>query len=1050
MANYNKSFNFRNGVQVDEDDLIVRSSLVGIGTTIPTAELDVRGTLKSTGIITANNLYVVGVATFATVQIGTGITIDGNAGVITAKFSGDGAGLFNIPTSQWVDVDPAIFPGVGLGYSSIYSGGTVGVGTTIPRAFLQIGGDPDLSQGGVGISSIGNIKASGIVTAGSFVGSGAGITAINASNITSGTLDTARLSSNISVSGLITATTFSGQVNAGTGTVTTLSGTTATYTTGNFTTGNITTGVVTTLSGTTATYTTGNFTTGNITTGVVTSLSGTTATYTTGNFTTGNITTGVVTTLTSTDATLTNISSSGISTLGTTSATNLTAQQLNVSGVSTFAGITTVTGQTLFAKQLNVSGIATAGTLRAGNVQLGVGAVNQIDTTSGNLVLDSAGGQLTVNDNIDVSGTSVLQGEVTANTGIVADTSTGAYLGQSGKEFSELWVDDIKIGVGVGNSNKIETTNQDLVLDAGTNQTLIDSNLRVAGVATVAGNLTLGSGIEPSTDNTVTLGTASKRFSSSQIAAIRIGVGATNKIDTVSGTSLTLDSSDGTTTVDDKLVVTGIGTFNSEVQFDIGVKPDTSKGAYIGTTGTPFSQAFINEIQIGVAQTNKIDTREGSLRLDGANNVVAVDNNLTVGGTSTLTGNLTVGGATDFVVNTSTSRVGVGTNILSRKFQVKDSVNLIAEFRTDTTDVTIGLGRSAVGAGQSVGKLFYSTRTLSLDNEDVGGLEFVTNSGNIGLNTGSFRWRWGQNNAIPLLDLTYDGKLGLGITNPTQTLHVVGTSTVTDLAFFNKASFVGVATFGGIVNFNSTVNINSAINLPQIISTNISTSTGFSTFFNVGITSSLLINPLGTGTSLSVGIGTTIPRFGIDAENTFAVLRGIGIGISNPVGILTTDYGITLGGISDFGYGKLITLEGSRVGIGTSLCDETCHVTVYGSVKVSPSTTDGIQSEVNYVNIRRTQVSIDDLSTFIVGPYPEGYGATILGRPRAVIDFGSAGSGTPPVGSALTSHRYLLPPIITTAQRSAIGVGTVAGAIIFNSDTNRHQGFDGTTWNDLY
>ena len=88
-------------------------------------------------------------------------------------------------------------------------------------------------------------------------------------------------------------------------------------------------------------------------------LSGTTATYDTGNFTTGNIVTGVVTTLTSTNATLTNINSSGISTLTTANVTNLTSQQLNVSGVSTFAGITTVTGNTLFARQLNVSGIST-------------------------------------------------------------------------------------------------------------------------------------------------------------------------------------------------------------------------------------------------------------------------------------------------------------------------------------------------------------------------------------------------------------------------------------------------------------------------------------------------------------------------------------------------------------------------------------------------------------------------------------------------------------------------------------------------------------------
>ena len=44
MANYNKQFNFRNGLQVDNDNLIVSpTGLVGIGTTIPTELLDVRG-----------------------------------------------------------------------------------------------------------------------------------------------------------------------------------------------------------------------------------------------------------------------------------------------------------------------------------------------------------------------------------------------------------------------------------------------------------------------------------------------------------------------------------------------------------------------------------------------------------------------------------------------------------------------------------------------------------------------------------------------------------------------------------------------------------------------------------------------------------------------------------------------------------------------------------------------------------------------------------------------------------------------------------------------
>ena len=40
MANYNKSFNFRNGVQVDNNNFVVNANgLVGIGTSIPSTFL---------------------------------------------------------------------------------------------------------------------------------------------------------------------------------------------------------------------------------------------------------------------------------------------------------------------------------------------------------------------------------------------------------------------------------------------------------------------------------------------------------------------------------------------------------------------------------------------------------------------------------------------------------------------------------------------------------------------------------------------------------------------------------------------------------------------------------------------------------------------------------------------------------------------------------------------------------------------------------------------------------------------------------------------------
>ena len=105
MANIRKTFNFREGVKVDDSVLVVAGQRVGIGSTVPTKVLDIKGDVISSGQITVSKLVVSGVSTFSDVNIGTGITIQASSGIITAnKFFGDGATLSNLPTSQWLSL----------------------------------------------------------------------------------------------------------------------------------------------------------------------------------------------------------------------------------------------------------------------------------------------------------------------------------------------------------------------------------------------------------------------------------------------------------------------------------------------------------------------------------------------------------------------------------------------------------------------------------------------------------------------------------------------------------------------------------------------------------------------------------------------------------------------------------------------------------------------------------------------------------------------------------------------------------------------------------
>ena len=165
MANYNKSFNFRNGVQVDDDNFIVNANgLVGIGTSIPREFLDVHGTAKVTGLVTATNLAITGVSTFySNVRVGSGITLYASTGIVSATaFYGDGQYLLNV---EQVAVDGWIVNAGNLSTTS-----KVGIGTTLSYYSLQVGLNP-LTGNGLSIDALtGNVNTTGIITAPRFIG----------------------------------------------------------------------------------------------------------------------------------------------------------------------------------------------------------------------------------------------------------------------------------------------------------------------------------------------------------------------------------------------------------------------------------------------------------------------------------------------------------------------------------------------------------------------------------------------------------------------------------------------------------------------------------------------------------------------------------------------------------------------------------------------------------------------------------------------------------------------------------------------------------------
>ena len=177
MANFSKSFNFRNGVQVDDDKFIVKptTGLVGIGSTAPTQLLDVAGNIKSDGVVNSANVEV---GTGITVGINSSISIDGVTGLITAvSYFGDGSTLTNvvaIATAGFTELSGTLSTthSVGIGSTQPFDFKLDVIGATRvvgPSTFVGVTTVSDLFADALGVSGVSKLTGGAIIERGATI-----------------------------------------------------------------------------------------------------------------------------------------------------------------------------------------------------------------------------------------------------------------------------------------------------------------------------------------------------------------------------------------------------------------------------------------------------------------------------------------------------------------------------------------------------------------------------------------------------------------------------------------------------------------------------------------------------------------------------------------------------------------------------------------------------------------------------------------------------------------------------------------------------------------
>ena len=911
MADIRKTFNFRDGVQVDDEVLVVRGNRVGLGTTSPDQLLDVRGNTNITGVTSTALFNVTGVGTFGGIKVGTGITLDSTSGVISATaFKGDGSTLSNLPTSQWTDVN------VGAGVSPIYVEGNVGIGTTDPANPLQIGGNPNNGIG-VGFSTSGNINASGIITATTFSGSLIG----NVTGDLTGTASTATLANTATVAVNAQGLTGSPSVTVsninvtGVGTVTSLEATSLTtpvfagHNSLRAPHGTTTTIVVTVAAKTAAHRYNGSGSSNGF------KLDGVEAPYLT--LTPGRTYRFDVSDGTNAGHPLKFYYDVDKTTPYTTGVT--------VSGVSGAIGsyvdlLVTDTTPSVLHYQCQTHA-------KMGNsVQTGSNILdtNYNTTVRGTVTATSFAGPLTGNVNGN------LTGDVTGNlTGIHTGAVTGDVTGNLTGNVT---------GNVTGNINSGISTITRIFTD----------DISITGVSTFTGN-----------------------------------IDANGDLDVDGHTEL------------DQLNVSGIGTLTRAFATTLKVSGiSTFDGAVDINSGVNISNNLVVSGNVDIDGNAELDDANVSGILTSASFIGPLTGNVT-GDATGLSGNpsinvtdLNVTGVSTVGVLTAVA-IGVGTNQASTDIQIFNASSSSSIVIGKNPPINVNNLQLRYG-GEGLNP-FDGLQSLELINHGTGNFIYQLTDA-----TSGFHWHRGS--FTPLMSLTGQGSLGIGITDPESTfrLTVNGQSNFVGLTTFKDNVFIdGFLQVGDATISNLTGNVTGAL-------------TG--SFLGISTIANLHINSIGNSQQTQTGLG---------------------------IGATSNNRLMTVGDPSDERL-RMIVSAGSTFGVGI------------GTDRISYYNGSGTSGAVSALEVSGpTRIYRGGLK---VGGQPD---FSVARGQRCAVDFSDAINSTDFNGAPLGAGAYVLLPRVSTTERNSLADGfnpaspsstLRSGAIIYNTDANRLELWTGGGW----